>query len=184
MALTAPSLEPSGPLLRLLRLPGSPHVSTGWGQGKGFPGPGRSPEVHASKVRISCSLCTQVSSGSAGPQSGPRSPPDTTAGAASYGFCPFPHSREENNKPNQTKPLYSFLSAFLILYACLPYLSSSYSKFEYKSPKIILKIFKAADPRHHPFGPPMKQLGCDPVPQPTSGVALPCLGAVTAPASS
>lgn len=106
LALTAPSLEPSGPLLRLLRLPGSPHVSTGWGQGKGFPGPGRSPEVHASKVRISCSLCTQVSSGSAGPQSGPRSPPDTAAGAASYGFCPFPHSREENNKPNQTKPLY------------------------------------------------------------------------------
>lgn len=88
---------------------------------------------------------------------------------------------------NQTKPnlcIPSFLSAFLILYACLPYLSSSYSKFEYKSPKIILKIFKAADPRHHPFGPPMKQLGCDPVPQPTSGVALPCLGAVTAPASS
>lgn len=185
MALTAPSLEPSGPLLRLLRLPGSPHVSTGWGQGKGFPGPGRSPEVHASKVRISCSLCTQVSSGSAGPQSGPRSPPDTAAGAASYGFCPFPHSREENNKPNQPNLcIPSFLSAFLIQIPAFLISPHPHSKFEYKSPKIILKIFKAVDPRHHPFGPPMKQLGCDPVPQPTSGVALLCLGAVTAPASS
>ena len=58
-------------------------MSPQWeGRSTGFPGLGCSPEVNTSKVRISCSLCRQVSSGQLVPQSGLRSPPSNIMGPA------------------------------------------------------------------------------------------------------